>query len=212
VCTRIVIAGTGGMGRETAAWIADIGRGDALLGFLDDDASLHGSEVAQLPVLGGLDWLHDRDDVEVAVAIGAPAARARLLARLDADAVNLATIVHPSATIGRRVSIAPGVIICPGAVLTCDIRVGSGAIVNYGALIGHDAVLGAACFIAPGAHLAGDVTVGDQADIGIGASVLQGRTIGNRAVVGAGAVVIDDVLPDTTVVGVPARPIEAGRR
>lgn len=100
------------MGREAAAWIADIGRGDVLLGFLDDE-SLHGSTVAQLPVLGGLNWRNDRDDVEVAAAIGSPTARARLLARLEADGISLATIVLPSAIVGPRVRIAPGVIICP---------------------------------------------------------------------------------------------------
>jgi acetyltransferase-like isoleucine patch superfamily enzyme len=44
--------------------------------------------------------------------------------------------------------------------------------------------------------------------VGIGATVIQGVTIGDRAVVGAGAVVIRDVAPDTTVVGVPAAPLE----
>ena len=56
-------------------------------------------------------------------------------------------------------------------------------------------------------HLGGAVSVGVQAEVGIGASVIQGVAIGERAVVGAGAVVIGDVAPDTTVVGVPARPI-----
>ncbi len=205
----IVIFGTGGMGRESAAWLADAGRGSALRGFLDDDPATHGTEVAGLPVLGGAQWLdrEDRADVEVVVALGSPAARDRLTGHLDARGVRLATLVHPTATIGPRCAIGPGSIICPGVVLTCDVTLGSSVIVNYGAMVGHDGLLGAAVFVAPGVHLAGNVTVRAQADIGIGASVIQGVTVGERAVVGAGAVVIRDVAPGATVVGVPARPI-----
>lgn len=209
---RIVIVGAGGMGREAAAWVADALPDAQVLGFLDEDAALHGREVGDLPVLGDYTWLRDgRDhqDIEVVAALGKPAHRARLITHLDAIGTRMVTVVHPTATIGPRVDLADGVIVCPGALLTCDIRVGRATIVNYGAMLGHDGVLGDAVFVAPGAHLAGDVQVADQADVGIGASVIQGVRIGARAVIGAGAVVIRDVAPDATVVGVPAAPIRS---
>jgi sugar O-acyltransferase (sialic acid O-acetyltransferase NeuD family) len=210
VAQRIVIVGAGGMGREAAAWVADALPDTRVLGFLDDDEALHGREVAGLPVLGDTTWLEDRPDVEVVAALGSPAHRARLLGRLDATGTRLVTVVHPTATIGPRVEIGDGAIVCPGVVLTCDIRVGRATIVNYGAMLGHDGVLGQAVFVAPGAHLAGNVSVGDEVDVGIGASVIQGLAIGDGAVVGAGAVVIRDVAAGTTVVGVPAHPIARG--
>lgn len=208
---RLVIVGTGGMGREAAAWVEDAGRGDDLVGFLDDDPVLHGGEVVGSPVLGDLAWLTGQQDVEVVVAIGSPARRAEVVHHLDAAGVRLATVVHPTATIGPRTRIADGAIVCPGVLLTCDVTVGRAAIVNYGAMVGHDSRIGDAAFVAPGAHLAGTVTVGARADIGIGASIIQGITIGEDAVVGAGAVVIRDVPPDTTVVGVPAQPLRRDR-
>ncbi len=207
---QIVIVGAGGMGREAAAWVADLGREADLAGVLDADPSLHGTAVAGLPVLGDLGWLDDHLDVEVVVALGSPASRALVVDHLDAVGRTLLTVVHPSAIIGARVTIDEGAIVCPGAVLTCDIQVGRAAIVNYGALVGHDGQVGAYSFLAPGARLAGNVTLEEQADVGIGASVIQGCRIGARAVVGAGAVVIRDVAPDTTVVGVPARPVGEG--
>lgn len=205
----IVIFGTGGMGREAAAWVADAGRAGAVLGFLDDDPAHYGAEVAGLPVLGGREWLlgEKNADVEVVVALGSSAVRAGMVDYLDAHDRRLATVVHPSAVLGPRTEVGAGGIICPGAVLTCDVVLGRAVIVNYGAMVGHDGVLDAAVFVAPGVHLAGNVTVRAQADVGIGASVIQGVTVGERAVVGAGAVVIRDVAPDSTVVGVPARPI-----
>ena len=210
--TRIVVIyGTGGMGREAAAWLGDVEAGGELIGFLDDDPTKRGQLVAGLTVLGGVTWLIDQPRVRVVTAIGSPAGRARLLTRLDDLGAKVCTIIHPTAVIGPRTVIDAGAIVCPGAVLTCDVTVGRGVIVNYGAKIGHDSVIGDAAFIAPGVHLAGNVTVGAQAEVGIGASVIQGVRIGERAVVGAGAVVVDDVLPDTTVVGVPARPIVRSR-
>ena len=204
---RVVVIGAGGMGREAAAWVADALPDAQLVGFLDADPALHGTEVAGSPVLGGEDWLEDHLDVEVVLGIGAPLVRAAVVARLDAAGVRLVTVVHPSVTVGPRVTVEEGAVVCPGVLLTCDVRIGRTAIVNYGAMVGHDGDIGDGAFIAPGVHLPGNVRVGEQADIGIGASVIQGVTIGARAVVGAGAAVIRDVAPDTTVVGVPAAPL-----
>jgi serine O-acetyltransferase len=49
-------------------------------------------------------------------------------------------------------------------------------------------------------------TVGHGAQVGTGARVLGPITVGAGARVGANAVVLNDVAPDTTVVGMPASP------
>lgn len=204
--SQLVVIGTGGMGREAAAWVADAGRGGDLVGFLDDDRALHGRTIAHLPVLGDRAWLDGRD-VEVVIGLGVPAVRAAVLADLDARGILPTTVVHPTAVVGPRTSIGAGSIVCPGVVMTCDVTLGRCVIVNYGALLGHDVAVGDCAFVAPGAHVAGAVTIGDRADVGIGSSIIQGLRVGEDAVVGAGAVVIHDVPPSTTVVGVPARPL-----
>lgn len=51
--------------------------------------------------------------------------------------------------------------------------------------------------------------IGNRVFIGAGARVLGGITIGDDAFIGASAVVIRDVAPATTVVGIPARPVGA---
>lgn len=56
------------------------------------------------------------------------------------------------------------------------------------------------------------VTIRSGAYIGANVTILEGVEIGERAVVGAGAVVTRSVAPDSVVVGVPAKAIEAGAR
>jgi serine O-acetyltransferase len=51
-------------------------------------------------------------------------------------------------------------------------------------------------------------TIGNNVIIGTGAKVLGPITVGDNARVGSNAVVVDPVPADTTVVGMPARPVE----
>ena len=51
------------------------------------------------------------------------------------------------------------------------------------------------------------MTLGEGVHIGVGATIRQGIAVGDRAIVGAGAVVVKDVAPGATVVGVPAQPL-----
>ena len=59
-----------------------------------------------------------------------------------------------------------------------------------------------------GRNVAGMVTIGEQVMVAIGSTIRDRVAIGDRAVIGAGSVVVNDVAADTTVVGVPARPLE----
>ena len=91
---RLVLAGSGGFGRETAELVRAINaahaaeRGTArwdLLGFLDDDEARWGTTVSGLPVLGGIDSIADHPDASVAVCTGNPrdfSSRRRIVGRL----------------------------------------------------------------------------------------------------------------------------------
>ena len=210
----LVIYGAGGMGQEAADIIRAAtqdrnGRGcdqiGRLVGFVDDDQRLHSAKVMGLEVLGSRSWLAGRD-VEVVVAVGSPAARRRTCDELRGEGVRFASpLVHPRACIGEGCRLGTGAIVAANATLTVDVEIGNFGIVNVNASVSHNCRLGDFVTVAPGANLAGNVTVDEGADVGIGASVIQGRHIGAWSVIGAGAVVIADVDPDTTVVGVPAR-------
>jgi serine O-acetyltransferase len=99
--------------------------------------------------------------------------------------------IHPGATIGRGFFIDHGM----GVVIGETTEVGDWVTLYQGVTLGGTGKQGGK------RH----PTVHDHAIIGVGASVLGAITIGRGARVGGGAVVVKDVPPHATAVGVPAR-------
>ncbi|HXO19733.1 MAG TPA: serine O-acetyltransferase [Thermoanaerobaculia bacterium] len=93
-------------------------------------------------------------------------------------------------------------------------EIGGGCIIAHGLglVVGGRTVIGEDCTLLQGVTL-GEARfdeldcprVGDRVTIGAAATVLGGIAVGDDAVIGAGAVVLHDVLPRSTVAGVPAR-------
>ena len=49
------------------------------------------------------------------------------------------------------------------------------------------------------------LSVNEGVHVGLGANILQGITIGQNAIIGAGSNVLNDIEPNTVVVGNPAK-------
>ena len=118
--------------------------------------------------------------------------------------------VREGAYIGKGCILLMGCIINIGACIEEDTMIDMGAVIGSGALIGKRCHIGANAVIAGCLEPKSDtvVTIEDDVLIGANATVLSGITVGKGAIVGAGAVVTKDVLPYTTVVGVPARVLD----
>jgi serine O-acetyltransferase len=102
-----------------------------------------------------------------------------------------------------------GIEIHPGATIGCGFFIDHG----MGVVIGETAEIGDNVMLYQGVTLGGTgkqkgkrhPTLEDDVVIGVGASVLGAITIGQGSRVGGGAVVVKDVPPHATAVGVPAR-------
>lgn len=119
-------------------------------------------------------------------------AKLRLLARILSQVGRFYTGVdiHPGALLGRRLFIdhAAGVVIGETAIVGSDVTLYQGVTLG-GTGKGHGK-----------RH----PTVCDRVFIGNNANVLGNITVGENSRVGAGSVVLSDVPPNSTVVGVPA--------
>jgi serine O-acetyltransferase len=115
----------------------------------------------------------------------------------------LPRILHRVAMITAQVSIGDPVLMHPGVYIVHGQVVADGLVeIHSGAVLRPWITLG---LIGPGVV---GPTIGPGARIGTGAKVLGDVTIGENSNVGANAVVLEDVPPETTVVGVPAKPVD----
>ena len=204
----VIIIGAGGQGRVVADAIQCSFRKNGKLtlgGFLDDNLGLQARESARPGILGRIAEIRSVPHDAVVVGIGDNATRRKLFVDLEARGEEIISIVHPDAVVAEDVVIGKGTVIFAGVVVNAGSCIGSDVILNTGCTVDHNAKIDSHVHICPGVHLAGGVTVGEGAFVGVGSAVIQNRTIGAWAIVGAGAVVIRDVMPGTTVVGVPAR-------
>jgi serine O-acetyltransferase len=101
-----------------------------------------------------------------------------------------------------------------GAEIPLNSHIGGSLLLPHpNGIVIHDmAVIGANCLIFQQVTIGtgsgpGYPVIGDHVDIGAGAKILGGVQIGAHAKIGANAVVISDVPPHATAVGVPARAI-----
>lgn len=111
--------------------------------------------------------------------------------------------------ISQRTARKTGIEIHPGA------TIGKGLFIDHGhgVVIGETAVLGDNVTLYQGVTLGGNgkekgkrhPTLGDNVMVSAGAKVLGSFTIGSNSKIGAGSVVLSEVPPNSTVVGVPGR-------
>lgn len=205
----IVIVGAGGFGREVLDIIEAINSVEKTWdfgGFIDDgapDATLLQRRDATW--LGGIEALAEYEGTYV-IGIGDPRARHEIDNHATALGLEPATLVHPLSSIGADVVFGPGTLVTAGVRVTTNIRTGRHVHLHLNSTVGHDCRLEDYVTTSPGANISGNVAVREGVTIGTGAAVIQGKTVGAYATVGAGAVVVRDVEPGSTVVGVPAKP------
>lgn len=114
--------------------------------------------------------------------------------------------------ISQRAARKTGIEIHPGA------QIGKGLFIDHGngVIIGETTIIGDNCTLYQGVTLGGTgkeqgkrhPTLGNNVMVSAGAKVLGSFTIGDNSKIGAGSVVLEEVPPNSTVVGVPGRVVK----
>ncbi|MEI6501993.1 MAG: serine O-acetyltransferase [Armatimonadota bacterium] len=104
--------------------------------------------------------------------------------------------IHPGATIGRRFFIDHGM----------GVVIGETAEIGEDVLLYHGVTLGGTSLQKKKRH----PTIGNNVVIGTGAAILGPFLVGEGAKIGAGSVVVKEVPPGATVVGIPGKIVEEG--
>lgn len=178
-----------------------------VIGFYDDDSSLHGQLIGNVKVKGSVqDALNNESDCSVFVPIGNNPVRVRILKEFEKSGfeipsfIHTQTIIHSSVKIGRAVYILPGTNIMP---LT---EIGDYSMISIGSNIIHHTSLEEGVFVSNGCNVGANILIKKLAYIGMGATIMTGvKYVGESSLIGAGAVVIKDVPDNAVVAGVPAK-------
>lgn len=114
--------------------------------------------------------------------------------------------------ISQRAARKTGIEIHPGA------QIGNGFFIDHGngVIIGETTIIGNNVTLYQGVTLGGTgkeqgkrhPTIGNNVMISAGAKVLGSFTVGDNSKIGAGSVVLEEVPPNSTVVGVPGRVVK----
>ena len=209
----LIIFGASGFGREVAWAVERMNKAEPtwkLLGFMDDDESLQGTEINGYKVLGKTEDIIKYNDAFFVCAVGASKVREKIINKMkDVNPnVKFGTVIDPSVEMSDLVTVGEGTIICAHTMITVNIEIGKHVIINLDCTIGHDAVLKDFVTLYPSVNVSGITNIGHAVELGTGMQIIQGKSVGDYSIVGAGAVVVKDIPGKCTAVGSPAKPIK----
>ncbi len=208
---KLYFIGAGGFAREVYSYIREGNcsvDGYELEGFLSDYKSdLNGYDIEYQIVDDMFSNRLSKSDA-ILIAVSDCNLKEKIYDYYSSLNVEILTYIHPSAIVGKDVSVGKGTVVCPSVILTCDIQVGVCATINAHTSIGHDAKLGDFCTLSGHCDVTGFVNLGSKVFMGSHAAIIPHVKIGDGAVIGAGSVIISKVKPGVTMFGNPAKKIK----
>lgn len=183
-------------------------------GFLEEDESLHGTEIDYVSVLGNpedagfLKLIGKKCDAFI--ASDENSYRKSLVEMLQERRKTMpVNAIHSNSFIAASASIGHGNMFNMGVRIGANASIGHHCILQANALVDYDCKLGNFVQVGAGSIINSGVEIGEDTFIGSGVTVVSGVKIGKNARIGAGSVVIQSVEEGKTVFGNPAQPIRS---
>ncbi len=205
---NIYILGSGGFAKEVYCLILELNRFE-VKAFIDIEEGNVIIGKKEIPIITEETFfkLNLPKDTNLALGTGNPSLNAKIVSKFDRFL--FPNIIHPKAIYDiDSVIMGYGNIITAGVIMTTCINIGNFNILNLSVTVGHDSIIGNFNVINPTVNISGGVKLGDRNLLGVSSCILQYNTIGNDCVVGASALVTKHIQNNTTVVGIPAKPLK----
>lgn len=203
---KIIILGTGGTSRDILDLILELKY--QCTGFLDDDKNKLGKLVNGIKVIGSIDGAVNYQDSYFVNGIGSPSSflqKEEIIKKTGIHLNRFITLVHPSASISKTVSLGSGSVIFQNVVVAANVKIGNHVVILPNSIISHDDEIGDYSTLASSVCLSGSVKVGKFCYLGMGSLIKEGISIGDKSLVGMGSVVLKNVEKGSVYVGNPAR-------
>ncbi|MBI4645489.1 MAG: hypothetical protein HY738_02570 [Bacteroidia bacterium] len=191
----MLIAGTGGLGKEVLGMLIDEGY-DGEIYFFDENQNAPEHLYGKFKVFKSFDDVseHFRTiDNTFITAVGHPRIREKLTGKLEAIGGKLISAISKKTSIFPFNEKPEGIIIQPGVGISHNVRFGKCCAVHINSTIGHSSNIGNYVNIAPSVTIIGPATIGDYSYISAQAIVMPNHKIGKHVIVGSGALVNRDI-------------------
>lgn len=208
---RSVIIGAGTYGEVYLAYLQEAGV--EVVGFLDDNKTIQGTNVKGVPVLGGVDLLQALKSTHRVEAVYCPIGNNKLRVKFLQYAKELGyetpNYIHPSVIISPNVTIGDGVYILLGTSIMPYTVIKDYVMISMNVGLAHHSILENGVFLSTGCNFGASIHANKYAYCGISSTIMTGiKELGEDCLIGAGAVVIRDVPDRAVVAGVPAKVIK----
>jgi len=167
---------------------------------MDDNAALHGKQVAGVPVLGAID--EDRvadllaagaiDAAVISVSTSIPF-RERIFTAWQARGIPFANVIHPSAVVGMNVALGEGNVVMAFCHFGACATVGDNNFLSAYCSIEHHCVLGSHCSFGPAVVTSSRVQIGDGVRFGTGIAIEPGVAIGAGSIIASGLAITQNI-------------------
>lgn len=210
---NLIILGGSGIGMIACSIANDLGNYN-ILGFLNDVLPV-GAEIGKynkIPVIGTTNdlekYLQDDNNLFFIAYVGMQKEEEvfKKIESFNIPSHRFATLIHPSAIIPKGFCrIGNGVMMAPLSQLSPDTTIEDNCILLPNSFVGHDSTLRRFAHIASNAVVGANVDVGRAVHVGTNATIREKIKIGDFSLIGSGSVVLNEVEPNSIVVGNPAK-------
>lgn len=196
---RILIIGGGNGATQIVDALAKVPQ-QRTVAIMDDNRSIHGKQVAGVPVLGAIDVVRavdmlaagDFDAAVISISTSIPA-RTRIFEEWKTRGIPFANVIHPSSVVGMNVQWGEGNVVMALCHLGACATVGNNNFLSAYCSIEHHCILGNHCSFGPAVVTSSRVHIGDRVRFGTGIYIEPGITIGADSVVASGLAVWQNI-------------------
>jgi sugar O-acyltransferase (sialic acid O-acetyltransferase NeuD family) len=202
---RILIVGGGNGAVQILDALARLPNQRAVA-ILDDNAALHGKQVAGVPILGPIDVERadgmaaagQFDAAVISISTSIPA-RARIFEQWKGRGIAFANVIHPSCIVGSNVRWGEGNVVMALCHFGACATVGDNNFVSAYCSIEHHCRLGSHCSFGPAVVTSSRVRISDRVRFGTGIHIEPGIEIGESSVIASGLAITQHIPPYSLV-------------
>lgn len=200
---RVLIIG-GSRGAEMAIEILKENERNIVVGILDDNPKLAGTELQGIKVLGPIEKIAEMEkefDALVLAVAGKVEIRRKLFLKLKEKRYKFVNVIHPKALVEESAKIGEGNIIYAFARIGPCAKIGDNNLISSFVNIEHHNEVGSHNTFGPSCSTSGSVKIGNSCKFGTGIFIEPEITIGDNVIVASGSIILNDV-PDNHILKV----------